>query len=75
MLKQVTKSKEKRRAFNALINALNDEDLAIRSSAAKVLGLIGDERAVNSLINILKERDPGFCPYVAEAITRPFVTH
>jgi len=62
--------KGKRRAFDSLINALQDNDMKVRSAAAKALGIIGDERAVNPLIEALRNHNPEFCPAAAEALGR-----
>lgn len=45
-----------KRAVDALINALKDEDYAIKGACAIALGNIGDERATRPLIDLL--RDP-----------------
>jgi HEAT repeat protein len=40
-----------------LTNKLGDKDSSIRRSAVEVLGLMADERAVDSLIPVLKDRN------------------
>jgi beta-lactamase regulating signal transducer with metallopeptidase domain len=42
----------------ALIDALDDKDAALRTSAAEYLGQRGDPRAVEALLDTLRDRDP-----------------
>ena len=46
-------------AIKYLIRALTDDCKDVRSLAAETLGEMGDKTAVNSLINTLKDSDPG----------------
>ncbi len=58
-------------ALDALINnALNNNSLAIRQSAAKALGEIGDSRAVEPLIESLKDINLGVQNVAIEALTK-----
>ncbi len=45
-------------AVESLIQALNDSDSYIRMGAARALGKIGDLRAVEPLVPLLREKDP-----------------
>ena len=57
-------------AVKPLIEALKDgaEDVAVRMKAAEVLGEIGDERAVEPLIQALKDKDEFVRQCAAEAL-------
>jgi HEAT repeat protein len=55
--------------INGLIKALSyRKDYLIRINAARALGKIGDERAIESLAQELKNEDPHFRKAVAEAL-------
>jgi HEAT repeat protein len=56
-------------AVEPLLSLLfNDHDAAIREDAVRALGLIGDGRAVDFLVTIMKE--PGLRPLAVEALGR-----
>ena len=56
-------------AVDPLLSVLfNDRDKAVREDAARVLGQIGDARAVEFLVTAMKE--PGLRPLVVEALGR-----
>jgi hypothetical protein len=45
------------RAFESLIQALEDSDKRVRGLAARSLGRIGDKRSVGSLVDLLRDSD------------------
>lgn len=47
----------------------NKENIHIRSAIVRILGKIGDETAVSSLLELLKDYDPDLRTYAADAIT------
>ena len=55
-------------AMNMLCETLGDEDLDVRRDAAKVLGEIGDDRAVQPLINVLEDEGYLFAEVTASAL-------
>ncbi len=56
-------------AVNPLLSVLfNDPDRAVREDAVRALGQIGDARAVEFLVTVMKE--PGLRPLVVEALGR-----
>ncbi|HEU4638828.1 MAG TPA: HEAT repeat domain-containing protein, partial [Candidatus Binatia bacterium] len=57
------------RAVNALIKLLSDKDHFVRGNAVEILGKIGDQRAFNALVKILKSDEDRFVRgYAAEAL-------
>ncbi|WP_414625083.1 HEAT repeat domain-containing protein, partial [Calothrix sp. CCY 0018] len=57
-------------AVEPLINALQDEDSFVRSSAAEALGKIGDKAAFEPLINALQDEDLYVRRNAAEALVK-----
>jgi HEAT repeat protein len=55
-------------AVNPLINALNDNNIAVRHAAARALGEIRDIRAINPLIAALKDNTLIDHPFINELI-------
>lgn len=67
IFKPNVKKMEKKRDVKGLIKALNNRDYDVRREAAEALGRIGDKRAVEPLIQALKERGD-LSAYAAEAL-------
>jgi HEAT repeat protein len=57
-------------AIDPLIKALKNDDLDIRMEAARVLGRIGNKKALNPLIGALKDEDVNFRKQAASAINK-----
>nr|WP_269850270.1 HEAT repeat domain-containing protein [Methanosarcina horonobensis] len=56
------------RAFESLINALDDEDDEVRRVLAGVLKCLDSEKAVPHLVSALKSHDPIVRRFAAEAL-------
>jgi HEAT repeat protein len=57
-------------AVSGLIQALFDDNKAVRRASAKALGKIGDENAVSPLAVALKDTDKGVRKFAREALQR-----
>jgi HEAT repeat protein len=54
----------------ALIEALSDENAAVRREAISALGLIGDKRAIPPLITLLRQQEVELSPSAAISLSR-----
>lgn len=59
-----------RPAVPALIEALSDENAAVRREVISALGLIGDKRAIPSLINLVRDQAAELGPSAAISLSR-----
>ena len=68
LFKPSVEKMERKKDVKGLIKALKDEDWAVRCDAAKVLGRLGDARAVEPLIQALKDQEWAVRRSTAEAL-------
>ena len=62
--------KIKQKSIGPLIKALNHENPEIQIEAARILGKIADETALNALIEALKDGNPDFRREVTLSISK-----
>jgi HEAT repeat protein len=55
---------------NALLRSVSDPDERIRARAAQLLGELGDPRAKDALVGLLRDPIPGVVAAAQDALTR-----
>ncbi len=59
-----------RQAVPALLEALSDDNTAVRREAISALGLIGDKQAIPALINLMRDQEVELGPSAAISLSR-----
>jgi HEAT repeat protein len=60
---------QRQAAVDVFLEALGDEQRDVRLAAADALGRLGDSRAIQSLVQTMRDPDPGVCAAAAQSLS------